>query len=99
MAEPLIDFVVDYLPLVLIVALVGGGWLQLHALRRYRGGWRIAAWVPVLTVSAAMAVAVVGALAGSNLAPIWVVFALPPCLAWIAVLTMAHKAWSWAKER
>ena len=98
MVDAVIDFAVNYLPLVLIVALVGGGWMQWRALRWYRGGWRIAAWVPALTLGAALAVAVFGSLAGSNLAPIWVVFALPPCLAWIVVLTMAHEAWSWAKE-
>jgi hypothetical protein len=34
----------------------------------------------------AIGVAVLGVLAGSNLAPIWVAFALPVCLLWIAAL-------------
>ena len=99
MGEAVIEFIVDYLPLVLIVALAWGGWMQARALRRYRGGWRIAAWVPVLTLGAAMAVAVLGSLAGSNIAPIWVVFALPPCFAWLLVLAAVHRAWSWAEQQ
>ena len=98
MGDAVIEFTVDYLPLVLIVALVGGGWMQLRALKRYRGGWRIAACVPLVTLGAALAVAVVGSLAGSNLAPIWVVFALPPCFVWMLVLTAAHRAWDWAGQ-
>jgi hypothetical protein len=38
----------------------------------------------------ALAVAVLGVAAGSNLAPIWVVFALPPCLLWLAGLWLAR---------
>ena len=50
------------------------------------GAWRLAAWVPVAAMAAAVAVAVLGSLAGSNLAPIWIVFALPLCLVWLAGL-------------
>lgn len=74
------------------------GWIamQVMALRRMRGGWRIAALVPALAMGAAFAVAVLGAMAGSNLAPIWVVFALPPCFLWLLGLWLAHGAWGWA---
>jgi hypothetical protein len=92
----MIDFLVDYLFLALPVLLIGGIVMQVRALRRYRGGWRIAAWVPALAMAAALAVAVLGGLAGSNLAPIWVVFALPPCFVWLTALTVAHGAWGWA---
>lgn len=34
----------------------------------------------------ALVVATIGVLDGSNLAPIWVVFALPVCLTWIVSL-------------
>lgn len=64
------------------------GWLvmQVMAVRRMRGGWRTAAFVPLLAMGGALAIAVLGSLAGSNLAPIWVVFALPPCFLWLAAL-------------
>jgi len=76
------------------------GWIamQVFAIRRMRGGWRMAAFVPLAAMGAAFAVAVLGGLAGSNLAPIWVVFALPPSFLWLAVLWLAHGAWAWAEQ-
>lgn len=70
------------------ILLMAAAWvaLQALALRKLRGPWRLAAWVPLAAMGLALAVAVVGVLAGSNLAPIWVVFALPLCLLWIATL-------------
>jgi hypothetical protein len=82
MEDAIIDGFSVAVPLLLLAGLVAQ-WL---ALRRFTGGWRIAAWVPVVTLGAAVAVAVLGVLAGSNLAPIWVVFALPLCLLWLAGL-------------
>ena len=92
----MIDFLVDYSFLSLPALAIVGIWLQARALRRYRGGWRIAAWVPLVALVAALAVAVLGVLAGSNLAPIWVVFALPLCFVWLVALSLSHGAWSWA---
>jgi hypothetical protein len=43
----------------------------------------------------ALGIAVLGVLAGSDLAPIWVVLALPLCLSWIVLLWIARAAW-WA---
>jgi hypothetical protein len=82
MEDAIIDLFFWGLPLLLIGGLVA----QWQALRRFRGGWKLAAWVPVCVMGAAAAVAVLGVLAGSDLAPIWVVFALPPCLLWLAGL-------------
>lgn len=65
------------------IALIGGVVLQIVALRNFTGGWRVAALVPVWTMGAAVAVAVLGVLAGSDLAPIWVVLALPLCFLWV----------------
>ena len=64
------------------------GWLvlQVAALFRFRGGWRTAAWVPAGTRGAALAVALLGIAAGSNLAPIWVILAFPLCLGWLVLL-------------
>jgi hypothetical protein len=82
MEDALIDGFFVALPLLLLGGLVA----QWQALRRFEGGWKLAAWVPVAVMGATLAVAVLGVMAGSNLAPIWVVFALPPCLLWLAGL-------------
>lgn len=79
-------------------AVLGGIAMQVLALRRMRGGWRLAAFVPLVAMSAALGVAVLGSLAGSNLAPIWVVFALPPCVLWLAALWLAYGARAWAAQ-
>lgn len=67
---------------------VGGPWLvlQVLALTILRGAWRKAAWLSAAAMGLALVVATIGVLDGSNLAPIWVVFALPVCLTWIVSL-------------
>ena len=68
--------------------LAGGTWLvlQLLALWLLQGWWRKAAWLSAAVMGLAICVAVLGGMAGSNLAPIWIVFTLPVCLSWIAGL-------------
>lgn len=63
-------------------------WLALNtaALRRFSGWWRTAALVPATLMALAIAVAVLGVLAGSNLAPIWVAFAVPVSLTLVGLL-------------
>lgn len=68
--------------------LVGGSWfvLQVLALVFFQGALRKAAWLSAALMGLALIVAALGVLGGSNLAPIWVVFALPICAIWIAAL-------------
>jgi uncharacterized membrane protein len=80
------DALIDGLFMASPLLIVGGLVAQWQALRRFEGLWRLAAWVPAAAMGAALAAAVLGVVAGSNLAPIWVVFALPPCLLWLAAL-------------
>lgn len=80
------DAIIDGFFIALPLLVIGGLVAQWQALRRFEGGWRLAAWVPVVAMGAAVAVGVLGAMAGSNLAPIWIVFALPLCLLWLAGL-------------
>jgi hypothetical protein len=80
------DAIMDLFFVAMPLLLIGGIAAQWMALRRFEGGWRLAAWVPVAVMGAAISVAVLGVMAGSNLAPIWIVFALPPCLLWLAGL-------------
>jgi hypothetical protein len=71
-------------------------WLQVKtiALGRLFGGlWLVAAWLPVAVMALAILVAVLGVMAGSNLAPIYIFLAAPLCLAWV----MAFHAVLWFK--
>jgi hypothetical protein len=79
------------------IMLAGGAWLvlQVAALAVFRGGWRAAAWLSAIAMGAAVAIAVLGVIAGSNLSPIWVVLALPLCISWIVLLWVAWFLW-WA---
>jgi hypothetical protein len=81
------DALWDMGPLVLFALWLALQWL---ALTRMTGGWRVAAWVPAIALGAAFAIAVLGVLAGSDLAPIWVVLALPLCVVWLLALWLAR---------
>jgi hypothetical protein len=60
--------------------------LQGFAFWRMRGRYGLAFWLPVGFMALVYLVALLGALAGSNLAPIWVVFASPLALIYVIVL-------------
>jgi hypothetical protein len=79
------------------ITLAAGVWLvlQVAALVVFRGGWRAAAWLSAVAMSVTIAIALLGVIAGSNLAPIWVVLALPLCLSWIVLLWLV-RATCWA---
>ena len=79
------DFIYAALPLVLLLSYLA---LQIWSLRRFAGGWWYAACVPAGAMVAALLVAVIGSLAGSNLAPIWVVFTLPVALLVLVAVTV-----------
>jgi hypothetical protein len=90
------ELFVTYLPAAAVVWLV----LQVAALRMLEGLWRKAAWLSVFAMGAAIAVAVLGVMSGSNLAPIWVVFALPLCFVWITALWVIRGlAWLVSRSR
>ena len=74
--------------------------LLIVALAVMRGRWRTAAAIPGAAMLAAVAVGVLGGLAGSNLAPIWIFIAFPFCAVWLGavwLLWCAARAWAWAK--
>jgi hypothetical protein len=60
--------------------------LQAFAFWRMRGRYGLAFWLPVGAMALVYLVALLGAMAGSNLAPIWVVFASPLALIYVIVL-------------
>jgi hypothetical protein len=80
--------------------LAAGAWLALQVLAFWRlsGAWRKASFLSAIVMGLALCLAIFGVLAGSNLAPIWVVFALPVCFAWIVILWIA-RGLTWAIAR
>ena len=60
--------------------------VQAFAFWRMRGRYGLAFWLPVGAMALVYLVALLGAMAGSNLAPIWVVFASPFALIYVIVL-------------
>lgn len=67
--------------------------LQWWALRRSSGRLRIAAWLPLPVVLIAYFVGIAGALKGSNIAPIWILFASAPAVLYLLVLIILRR-WS-----
>jgi hypothetical protein len=53
--------------------------LQAKMLARYRGGWRLAAALPLGLMLPAVAVSLFGFAAGSNLWPLFAILAAPVC--------------------
>jgi hypothetical protein len=60
--------------------------VQGFAFWRMRGRYRLAFWLPVGVMALVYLVALLGAAAGSGLAPIWVLFASPFALIYVIVL-------------
>ena len=60
--------------------------VQAFAFWRMRGRYGLAFWLPVGAMALVYLVALLGATTGSNLAPIWVVFASPLALIYVIVL-------------
>lgn len=60
--------------------------LQAFAFWRMRSRYGFAFWLPVVAMALVYLAALLGVMAGSNLAPIWVVFASPLALIYVIVL-------------
>jgi hypothetical protein len=85
------DSVIDalftpFVPLAIVLLYL---FLQVRLIRRGRGPWFALAVVPAVVVAGAAVIAAVGVLDGSNLAPIWLVFAVPPATLWLLLLWLA----------
>jgi hypothetical protein len=66
--------------------------MQALALIRWRGRWLWSAMVPLALMLLAVGTMIQGLRAGSNLAPIVVVFAAPPCVIWLWVAGRLQRA-------
>ena len=64
--------------------------LQLVALWRMRGGWRVAAAVPAVPMGLVLVYTLLAMLAGSNLFPLMLLFASPPAAVYLIGLLGAH---------
>lgn len=60
--------------------------MQIVALRRLRGGWRIAAAVPAVPMAFLLAQAVYAYFADSNLFPLLLIFTCAPALIFLLLL-------------
>jgi hypothetical protein len=76
--------------LVLMLGVPGYFVLQVVLARRWTGGWRIAALVPLLVMGPAAVHTLVALAAGSNLWPIIIIFAAPPALAYLIAMLVAR---------
>ena len=65
--------------------------VQAIALWRWRGGWRIAAAIPVLPMAAILLYTIVAFRAGSNLFPLVLIFTSPPALIYLVILTILRR--------
>jgi hypothetical protein len=64
---------------------------QTAALWRWRGGWRVAAGIPVLPMAAVLLYTIVAFRAGSNLFPLVLIFCAPPALLYLVVLMFLRR--------
>ena len=65
--------------------------LQPYALFRLSGGWRVAAWVPLILTVPAAVVSAVSLAHDSNLWPITFIFAAPLCSLYLMVLLLLRR--------
>lgn len=64
---------------------------QIVALWRLRGGWRVAAAVPAVPMTAVLGHAILAYRAGSGLFPLFLIFTSPPALIYLAVVLLIRR--------
>jgi hypothetical protein len=79
---PMDDILLDALLWAFPVYLV----LQGYTAWTWEGGWRLAALAPLLVMVPLVAFAILAAAAQSNLFPLFVIFAAPPAVLYLAIL-------------
>ena len=65
--------------------------VQAAALWRWRAGWRVAAAIPGLPMTAVLVYTIVAFSAGSNLFPLVLIFSAPPALLYLVVLMVLRR--------
>lgn len=85
------DLLASFLAPLLFLSVPAYPFLQWWALRRSSGRLRIAAWLPFPFVVIAYIVGIGGAASGSNLSPIWILFASAPAALYLLVLIVLRR--------
>ncbi|HUG92652.1 MAG TPA: hypothetical protein VML55_17560 [Planctomycetaceae bacterium] len=65
--------------------------LQIHAIRNWRGGWRLGAFVPLLLMVPVFVITVVGLVQESNLWPIYLIFLAPVGTGYLVILLVIRR--------
>src|SRR5262249_17537569 len=81
-------FVGMLIGLVIGLSLPGYIAAQIWSLRRLEGGWRTAAYVPLLVMGGALLFSLFALSRGSNLWPIWLILLAPPALIWLVIVML-----------
>jgi fatty acid desaturase len=85
--EPVLDFILMAMPVIPFLYLV----LQVGAILKMRGGLRVAAFLcGLVMLGLVLFVAWASGVMGSNIAPIYIVFALPVLTAILILLWLIH---------
>lgn len=69
--------------------------LQWFAARAFAGGWRLAAFLPLLVMGPLLAFTLLAAASGSNLSPLLLIFASPPACLYLVGLILVR----WLRQR
>ena len=85
-------FMDTLLGLVMMLCLPGYIVAQIWSLKRLEGGWRTAAWMPLVVMGAALVVSLFALSRGSNLWPIWLILLAPLALIWLGGLMLVHRS-------
>lgn len=85
-------FMDTLLGLVIMLSLPGYVVAQVWSLKRLEGGWRTAAWVPLVVMGAALVVSLFALSRGSNLWPIWLILLAPLALIWLGGLMLLNRS-------
>jgi hypothetical protein len=75
------------LGLLVMIALPGYWVLQIMLVKRYDGGWRIAALAPLIAMVPLLAYTAYAFAAGSNLWPLLLIFVSPVAFVYLAIVS------------
>ncbi|HTO87434.1 MAG TPA: hypothetical protein VMR54_07875 [Thermoanaerobaculia bacterium] len=81
----------DFIPLSIWAGLLLYPPLQYVTLRKLRGEWRILAIIPLIPMAPILIVTLVGLIMQSNFWPIFLIFAAPPAILYLAALLLVNR--------
>jgi hypothetical protein len=84
------DLTTFLIPIAIFGGILGYPILQFLAIKRMRGGWRVLALLPLLTLIPVLFLTFLALSRGSNLWPIILIFVAPAILAYLIILLVVH---------